>query len=62
MMAETKKPKSAVRYGRGMLTRHCSVCQHWRPPRSCELVVGPIQPNGWCRLFERAKVRGKASA
>ena len=31
--------------------QHCSVCRHFRPPGSCEVVAGAIVPNGWCRYF-----------
>ncbi len=34
--------------------KYCSNCLHWRPPAgsgpcgTCELVKGPINPNGYC--------------
>lgn len=58
-MAEPKKSHKAVRYGKGMLTRHCGVCTHFQPPKSCKLVVSPVASSGWCVLFERAKVKDK---
>ena len=29
----------------------CSNCTHWRPPIDCEVVVGPVSPVGWCRVY-----------
>jgi hypothetical protein len=60
-MAEkpAKVSKASVRYGRGKMTRHCGVCEHFRKPKSCVLVAGDIDPGAWCRLFERAKMKEK---
>jgi len=33
--------------------QHCSVCQFFRPPHSCQLVSGSISPNGWCSYFAK---------
>ena len=33
--------------------QHCGICQHWQSPRSCEVVSGRIQPEDWCRRYER---------
>ncbi len=55
-----KVPKADVRYGRGMLTRHCSLCEYFVPPHACERVAGRIEPGDWCNLFARATVKEKA--
>ena len=31
--------------------QRCGVCVHFRPPNDCEVIQGPVQPNGWCRNF-----------
>lgn len=31
----------------------CRVCQHYKSPNQCEIVNGQINPNGWCKYFER---------
>ena len=31
----------------------CETCSHFQAPSSCDLVDGPISPNGWCSLFEK---------
>jgi hypothetical protein len=30
----------------------CIGCTFFRRPRSCQVVLGDISPNGWCRLFD----------
>jgi hypothetical protein len=30
----------------------CAACALFRPPRSCEVVQGDINPNGWCKFFD----------
>jgi hypothetical protein len=30
----------------------CVGCTFFRRPRSCQVVEGDINPNGWCRLFD----------
>lgn len=35
--------------------QRCGVCAHFRPPGSCEIVAGPISPDGWCRYFRGAR-------
>lgn len=54
-----KVPKQDVRYSRGMLTRHCSLCMYFRSPHACERVAGHIDPNMWCNLFHRAASKEK---
>lgn len=29
----------------------CSLCQHFQPPSSCQIVAGTISPDGWCGVF-----------
>ena len=48
-----KKTKKSVDYGKGMAGAHCGICQHFRSPNACELVIGPIGPRGWCKLFKK---------
>jgi hypothetical protein len=38
--------------------KHCSLCAHFLPPGSCQLVQGPISPQGYCRLFVPASQNG----
>lgn len=38
-------------------SQHCGICEHFRPPGSCEVVAGRIVPNGWCRHFEARQGR-----
>ena len=30
----------------------CAGCTFFRKPRSCQVVEGDINANGWCRLFD----------
>ena len=38
--------------------QHCAICRHFRGPDHCEIVAGRIVPNGWCRYFRYARMRG----
>ena len=29
----------------------CSACVNFEPPAACKIVVGTINPNGWCIAF-----------
>jgi hypothetical protein len=29
----------------------CSMCAHFQPPSSCNIVDGTISPRGWCKMF-----------
>ena len=29
----------------------CSLCNHFVSPSSCQVVIGTIAANGWCKLF-----------
>jgi len=31
--------------------QRCSICLQFLPPGQCQLVAGPINPNGWCQFF-----------
>jgi hypothetical protein len=49
-----KIPKASVEYERPAAKRnHCGMCRHFRRPESCELVIGTIYPEDWCKLFAR---------
>jgi hypothetical protein len=51
---KAKASKSAADYtDHGTKQEHCSVCRHYVNPGSCEIVAGHIQPQGWCRYFEK---------
>jgi len=54
-----KKSKKSVDYGKGMKSAHCGICVHFRSPNACELVIGPIGPRGWCKLFKKAEGKEK---
>lgn len=51
MKDEEKLAKSEVQYenpATGM--DHCKECRYFHD-RKCEIVAGPINPNGWCTLY-----------
>ena len=54
-----KKTKKSVDYGKGMQSAHCGICVHFRSPNACELVIGPIGPRGWCKLFSKKPEKAK---
>ena len=31
---------------------HCSICHHFYGPNMCNIVAGPVSPNGWCTHCE----------
>ena len=33
--------------------QRCGVCANFRAPMDCVLVRGPIDPNGWCRRYQK---------
>lgn len=47
-----KRPKSEVDYSKGYAAAHCGICEHYAN-HACELVRGMINPDMWCKLFER---------
>jgi len=30
---------------------HCGICRHFASPNVCEVVAGPVSPDGWCRFY-----------
>jgi len=58
--SSVKRPKEIVRYGKGTVAQHCSLCRHFIPPHACEGVAGHIDPGAWCIRFVR-KPRKKAA-
>ena len=48
-----KRTHAVVHYGTGMPSAHCSICEHFRAPHSCEIVESPIRPDGWCNQFRK---------
>jgi len=49
-----KFTKTEVDYSKGKPQAHCGICEHFRPnSKSCVLVEGDIEPDMWCRKFER---------
>lgn len=48
-----KASKASVQYSLGMKSAHCGICRHFQPPHGCEVVRGEIEPDYWCRKFER---------
>lgn len=34
---------------------HCSICEHYVNKTTCEIVQGKINPEGWCKKFEKDK-------
>jgi hypothetical protein len=30
----------------------CEACSFFRRPASCQVVVGDVNPHGWCQLFD----------
>ena len=60
-MTAPAKPKlrthTSVDYGHGMVSAHCGICAHFKPPSACELVQPPVSRIGWCKLFKREEKR-----
>lgn len=54
-MAEPKVTKQAVNYSKGHPNSRCGICAHFVSPDSCTEVRGIIDPEYWCKLFERKK-------
>lgn len=52
--AQSKTPKKVAKYqdhpNKG---QQCSTCNFFRPPHSCQLVAGNIEPNGWCSFYAK---------
>ena len=54
-----KLPKAKAGYqdpGHHLSLDHCNLCRYWLYDRGltgkCQLVAGPIQPHGTCKLWE----------
>jgi hypothetical protein len=54
-MNSLKFPKFAVRYtdDHGDSNEQCSKCKHSITRTICDIVMGKINPLGWCNKFER---------
>ena len=51
-LAQTKLAQKVVQYQDHPKDKHqCSICAHFQPPHSCNIVAGNISPNGWCRMY-----------
>ena len=51
---DSKKDKSVVNYSMGKPHAHCGLCEHFiKSENECELVKGRIDPDHWCKLFEK---------
>jgi hypothetical protein len=59
-----KLAKTDVAYGEGYPKSHCGPvrkwkdgsCKHFEAPHSCEIVVGRIEPDGWCSKWDKLRV------
>lgn len=51
--AKGKRRKDAVSYSPGMGDTRCRNCEHYDGNHHCDRVSGFIDPDYWCRLFER---------
>lgn len=57
--AQMKVSKASVAYqDEPDGNRSCGACAHFAPPGTCQIVQGPISPQGYCRLFTPARQRG----
>jgi len=43
--------KLEAEYGKGMKSAHCGICRHFGPPHDCEVVIGTVNSDGWCKYF-----------
>ncbi len=53
-MADPKRfSKEQVEYtnNHGTSPEQCSKCTHYLNPTTCDIVVGRINPDGWCNKF-----------
>jgi hypothetical protein len=51
--AQTKASQQEAEYqpqSKGGLS--CEACTQFRPPHDCQIVVGEISPEGWCKFFD----------
>ncbi|WOX06356.1 high-potential iron-sulfur protein [Microbulbifer pacificus] len=55
-LAQSKAPKSSVQYQDSPKDgQKCGDCQFFTAPDGCQVVEGPISPDGWCSLFSGKK-------
>jgi hypothetical protein len=61
--AQIKISQSAVGYqDRPNGNSHCANCAHFVAPANCKLIMGPISPQGWCRLYAPASGQAASAA
>ena len=54
--AEAKVKQKDVKYQQEPKDgQHCSICANFEAPKSCKLVEGEINPEGYCQLFKAIK-------
>ncbi len=54
--AQAKVKQADVHYQQtGKDGQHCSICSNFEAPKSCKLVDGEINPEGYCQLFKAIK-------
>jgi|SwirhisoilCB2_FD_contig_21_40597106_length_254_multi_7_in_0_out_0_1 hypothetical protein len=51
--ARGKFSKAEVDYSRGMGETRCKNCTHYMGNHVCELVAGDIDPEYWCKKFQK---------
>lgn len=52
--SQAKLSKEQTKYtDHGSRQEHCSLCEHYVNPTTCDRVVGRITPQGWCNQFEK---------
>jgi hypothetical protein len=45
-------PKADAQYqDRPSGLEKCSFCKHFHSPDICDVVAGPVNPQGWCRFY-----------
>jgi hypothetical protein len=45
-------PKAEAQYrDKASGISHCGWCKHFYSPDICEVVAGPVSPQGWCRFY-----------
>jgi hypothetical protein len=48
-----KVSKVSVGYSKGMPKSHCGICEHYLKGGNCTKVEGRIEPEMWCKLFQK---------
>lgn len=59
-MAAAKRDKDDVKYGDGMPSEHCGICEYYIGKQAvglCQKVKGMIRIEKWCKLFAIEKDR-----